>query len=191
MASMIIPLRRSAGAKKGLIKSLREDSARYEDPWKDPAYWTMAVYRFGRWAMEARAPVKPMASKVYGGLRLALELVTHNTIHREAKIGEGFTLLHGGSVHIHPGSVIGERVTIMHEVTLGTNTNPQRTDNGAPVIGDDVFIGAGAKILGPVRIGDGAVIAANSLVLADVPAGATAAGVPARILRFNGRDQAS
>ena len=163
MASMIIPLRRSAGAKKGLIKSLREDSARYEDPWKDPAYWTMAVYRFGRWAMETRAPVKPMASKVYGGLRLALELVTHNTIHREAKIGEGFTLLHGGSVHIHPGSVIG----------------------------DDVFIGAGAKILGPVRIGDGAVIAANSLVLADVPAGATAAGVPARILRFNGRDQAS
>jgi serine O-acetyltransferase len=58
---------------------------------------------------------------------------------------------------------------------------------GAPVIGDDVFIGAGARILGPVKVGDRARIAANSLVVNDVPADATAIGVPAKILRYTGR----
>ena len=184
---MIIELRATSGAGRGLVDTLRDDAKRYEDPWRDPAFWTMAVYRFGRWALQAPPRLRPVASKVYGGLRLGLEVVTHNTVHREAQIGEGFTLLHGGSVRIHPDAVIGERVTIMHEVTIGANT-VQRTDKRAPVIGNDVFVGAGAKILGPVHVGDGAVIAANSLVLIDVPAGATAAGVPARILRFNGRD---
>ena len=56
------------------------------------------------------------------------------------------------------------------------------TDNGYPVIGNDVEIGCGARILGPVRIGDGAVIGANAVVIADVPAGAVAVGIPARIV---------
>jgi serine O-acetyltransferase len=71
----------------------------------------------------------------------------------------------------------------MHDVTIGTNMERE----GVPVLGDDVFVGAGAKILGPVRIGSGARIAANSLVLQDVPEGATAIGVPARVLRYTGR----
>jgi serine O-acetyltransferase len=188
---MIIDLHRRPGRPRGLVETLKDDAKRYEDPWKDPAFWTMAVYRYGRWAMDLESPrLRAAASKLYGGLRLGVEVVFHNTVHREARIGEEFTLLHGGSVRIHPASVIGDRVSIMHEVTLGANT-VQRAVKGAPTIGNDVFIGAGAKILGPVKVGDGAVIAANSLVLTDVPAGATAAGVPARILRFNGREEAS
>jgi serine O-acetyltransferase len=58
---------------------------------------------------------------------------------------------------------------------------------GVPRIGNDVFIGAGAKILGPVTVGDGAIVAANSLVLTNVPPGATAVGVPARMLNYTGR----
>jgi serine O-acetyltransferase len=72
----------------------------------------------------------------------------------------------------------------MHDVTIGESDR-----RGVPVIGDDVFIGAGAKVLGPIRIGHGARVAANSLVIADVPDGATAIGVPARILSYSGRKQ--
>lgn len=171
-----------------LIDRLRADAPRYDRPARNPAFWTMCVYHFGRWA-DARPSeaARNLASKIYGGLFLAIELLTLNELNREVEIGEGFTLLHSGSVRIHPYAKIGERVTIMHEVTLGTNQNELRDDHRAPIIEDDVFIGAGAKILGPVRVGRGAVVAANSLVLQDVPPGATAVGVPARILRYNGR----
>jgi serine O-acetyltransferase len=98
-------------------------------------------------------------------------------------VGEEFHLIHWGNTKIHPGVVIGNRVGIMHDVTLGTTMERP----GVPRIGNDVFIGAGAKILGPVTIGDGAVVAANSLVLSDVPPGATAVGVPARVLNYTGR----
>jgi len=91
--------------------------------------------------------------------------------------------VHGWNIKIHPESVIGARVGIMHDVTLGTNMERP----GAPVIGDDVFIGAGARIIGGVHIGNGARIAANSLVIGDVPAGATAIGVPARVMQYTGR----
>ena len=71
----------------------------------------------------------------------------------------------------------------MHDVTIGTNMDRP----GVPRLGNNVFVGAGAKILGGISIGDGARIAANSLVVCDVPAGATAVGVPARVLQYTGR----
>jgi serine O-acetyltransferase len=73
--------------------------------------------------------------------------------------------------------VLGDRVRLM-----GNNTIGAARDDGSPTIGNDVEIGCGARILGPVRIGHGAVIGANAVVLHDVPDGATAVGVPARIL---------
>jgi len=80
---------------------------------------------------------------------------------------------------------IGRNVTIVSNVTIG-----MRDQHAFPTIGDDVYIGAGARILGAVAIGDGARIGANAVVLADVPAGATAVGVPARIVRQGGpRDE--
>jgi len=78
---------------------------------------------------------------------------------------------------IHKEVVIGSNVTICQNVTVGG-----RGKAGAPVIEDNVFIGAGACVLGPVRIGNGARIGANAVVLADIPAGAVAVGIPARIV---------
>lgn len=76
--------------------------------------------------------------------------------------------------------MIGANVTIMHQVTIGT-----RDIDESAVIGDDVFIGAGAKILGKIKIGNGAKIGANAVVIKDVPANATVVGVPGRIIEKN------
>jgi acetyltransferase-like isoleucine patch superfamily enzyme len=89
---------------------------------------------------------------VYGFLFLLVELSSGIVLNREVRVGKDFHLVHSGNIKIHPDTVIGDRVGIMHDVTLGSNTER----GGAPILGNDVFIGAGAKVLGNVRIGDGA-----------------------------------
>lgn len=167
-----------------LIRTLKSDFRRHDASLKNPALWAVAVYRFGRYANELpRGVVRSVASKAYGLMFLGVEVTSGIVFNREATVGEDFHLIHWGNTKIHPGVVMGDRVGIMHDVTLGTTMERE----GVPRIGNDVFIGAGAKILGPVTIGDRAIIAANSLVLSDVPAGATAVGVPARVLNYTGR----
>lgn len=149
----------------------------------NPALWAIVVYRFGNWSNGLAGPAGWLTSKAYGLMFLGVELASGIVLNREARIGEDFHIVHSGNIKIHPETVIGDRVGIMQDVTLGTNMER----DGAPIIGNDVFIGAGAKVLGAVRIGNGARIAANSLVLTDVPEGASAVGVPARIFRYTGR----
>jgi serine O-acetyltransferase len=169
---------------RALVETLKGDFKRHEASLKNPALWAVAVYRFGRYANELPPGVaRSVASKAYGVLFLGVELTSGIVFNREATVGKDFHLIHWGNTKIHPGVVIGDRVGIMHDVTLGTTMERQ----GVPRIGNDVFIGAGAKILGPVTIGDGAIVASNSLVLSDVPPGATAVGVPARMLNYTGR----
>jgi serine O-acetyltransferase len=165
-----------------LLRELKADYARHGSSLRNMAFWAMATYRFGRWANEQPAPVRTAGGRMYGAMSLFVEATSGILLNREAVVGEGFHLVHAGNIKIHPKCVIGRRVGIMQDVTLGEGERP-----GAPVIGDDVFIGAGAKVLGPVHIGDRARIAANSLVITDVPADSTAIGVPAKILRYNGR----
>jgi serine O-acetyltransferase len=155
----------------------REDVRRHEG-WSDPAVWPLLVHRLGRTCDELPAPLRKLASKLYGATALGVELATGTRLHRETEVGEGLHLIHGRNVRVHPRAVIGARVTLMHDVTIGTGMDDPR----APVLEDDVFVGAGAKILGGVRIGRGARIAANSLVITDIPPGARAMGVPARPL---------
>lgn len=83
-------------------------------------------------------------------------------------------------VVIGAGAVIGRGCRIYHGVTLGIS---HRDNDGFPVLGENVLVGAGAKILGPIVVGNGAKIGANSVVLSDVPAGASAIGVPARVVQ--------
>ena len=84
--------------------------------------------------------------------------------------------------------MIGRNCNIAHQVTIGTSAGGR---TGAPTIGDGVYIGTGAKIIGTIDVGDGAKIAANSLVMTNVPAGATAIGVPARVMRAPSQGPAS
>ena len=108
-------------------------------------------------------------------------IATGADIPLNCNIAGGLLLTHPNGVVIYPGSVIGPNCLIFQQVTLGTG-GPKP---GAPILGGNVFVGAGAKILGGVKIGDHAVIGANAVVLQDVPLGATAVGVPAKITSTN------
>jgi serine O-acetyltransferase len=102
-------------------------------------------------------------------------------IPSHASIGEGTHIEHRGvAVVINRRAVIGKRCSIGAQVVIG---GKGKDIPGVPLIGDDVYLGAGAKILGAIRVGNGATIGANSVVLRDVPDGATAVGIPARVLR--------
>ena len=159
-----------------MLESVREDFKVHGRSLRSGGFWTLAVYRFGRWSMEQESPfVRSTSSRVYAVLRAVAQLATGIALERETQIGQGFHIIHSGMISIHPRAVIGERVGVMHGVTLGTNMG-----TGAPVIGNDVFIGCHASILGEVTVGDGARVSANSLVINDVPPGGVAIGVPAK-----------
>lgn len=99
-------------------------------------------------------------------------------IHPGAKIGRGLCIDHGMGVVIGETAEVGDDVLIYHGVTLGGTGKDKGKRH--PTVGNGVIIGSGAKVLGPINIGDGAKIGSNAVVLKDVPARATAVGVPAR-----------
>lgn len=102
-----------------------------------------------------------------------------------AKVGKNVVFGYSGlAIVVHKRAEIGDNVVIGPNVTIGGRSGLERV----PVIEDGVTIGAGARILGPVRVGRGAFIGANAVVLSDVPAGATAVGVPARIVKTSARE---
>ena len=101
-------------------------------------------------------------------------------IHPAAVIGSGVFLDHGTGIVIGETAVVGDAVSMLHGVTLG-GTGAERGDRH-PKIGKGVLLGAGAKVLGNIHVGDYAKVASGSVVLKEVPAGCTAAGVPARLV---------
>lgn len=105
-------------------------------------------------------------------------------IHPAAKIGKGLFIDHGMGVVIGETTVIGDNCTIYQNVTLGGTGKD--TGKRHPTLGNNVLVGSGAKVLGPFKVGDNARIAAGAVVLSEVPANATAVGVPARIVKLNG-----
>ena len=106
--------------------------------------------------------------------------ITGIEIHPGAKIGSAILIDHGMGVVIGETAVIGNRVTIYHGTTLGGTG--KETGKRHPTVGNDVIIGAGAKVLGPITIGDNSKIGANSVVLKNVPENSTVVGIPGKII---------
>ena len=109
-------------------------------------------------------------------------------IHPGAKIGKNLFIDHGMGVVIGETSEIGNNVTIYHAVTLGgispsIESEKQRNEKRHPTIGDDVVIGSGAQIIGPIKVGNGSRVAANAVVVNNVPEDSTMVGVPAKIIK--------
>lgn len=157
-----------------------EDYEMHERDLSRPGFRALLVYRFGNWRMHIRKPWRAPFTLVY---RTMFRFVRNHygvEIPFSAKIGRRVVIEHQGDIVIHGCTVIGDDCVIRQGVTLGNRHMHAPFD--APVLGQRVNVGAGAKLLGGIRVGDDASIGANSVVLKDVPAGGTAVGIPARLL---------
>jgi len=163
-----------------MFDNLREDWITYErDIWRQ-GLWAMAVYRFGRWRYRFRhRSVRAPLSFIYKILFKLVQVVTGIELPCEASIGHRFRIDHFGGVIVSGDVVFGDDVVIRNGVTIGLRRAGVR---GSPKIGSRVDIGAGAKILGGINIGDDTAIGANAVVLQDVPPDSIAIGIPARII---------
>ena len=134
----------------------------------------LGFYRVGNWSYRHGVPVVPWLMKGLTRLIHSSHIPSQATIGRTSMLGYS-----GLGVVIHPRAVIGENVIIGSHVTIGGRSG----HHDVPVIGNDVFVGAGACILGPIRVGDGSVIGANAVVIENVEPRCVVAGVPAKVVR--------
>lgn len=146
---------------------------------KEQSAWAVWTYRFGR-RVDARAPglVRRMLTRCYWLLFRVVETAVGVSLPKAATIGPGLRIWHFGGIFLHPDTVIGADCTLRQGVTIGN----REAGGPVPVLGDGVDVGAYAQLLGGIRIGNGARIGALSVVLCDVPDGATAVGSPARVI---------
>jgi serine O-acetyltransferase len=139
----------------------------------------LLAHRFAHALDEAGVPLAPRL------LSYLTRAVTGVEIHPAARIGREFFIDHGSGVVIGETAEIGERVTLYQGVTLG-GTGFQRGKRH-PTLGDNVTVGSGAKLLGPIAVGDGAKIGANTVVVEDVPPYATVVGNPGHPVKVDGK----
>jgi serine O-acetyltransferase len=166
------------------FEDFRADRSRYtiRSWWLDRTIWGVLAFRLGQWIDEStRSGPRKVLRQVHGVLSMWMTAFSGIEIARGATIGPGLRIVHGHGVVISPGVVIGSHCSILHGVTLGA-----RVGGDAPVLGDDVEIGAYAVIIGNITIGDSAHVGAASVVVDDVPPCANVAGNPARVLRIRG-----
>lgn len=179
-----------------LLSDIRQDwwrcgptaRARVREVIHNPAMWAVFVYRFRRWVAETfPRPVRWLFAPLTGPLGVGVGLLTHVQLDTSARVGPGLYLPHLGTVVIGPGSVVGRNCTIAHCVTVGRRGGPPAgPEDGVPVIGDRVYIGPGAAIVGPVSVGDDSLISAGAVVIKSIPVRSVVGGSPGRVLSREG-----
>jgi len=163
------------------VARYRANGYRGKELWLDPALWAIVCYRLGNWLHVAKPFVLvriPLKIVSYVANKFC-EIILEMCIDPQATIGPGLYIGHIGGVHINPQAVLGSNCNLAHRVTIGASAMGRE---GSPALGDDVYIGTGATLIGKIKIGNGAKIAANTLVISNIPAGATVMGVPGRII---------
>lgn len=164
-----------------MFENIREDWHTYDRQLSRQGLWAMCVYRFGRWRYTIRWRWLRMPfSFIYKVLKPISEVLTGIEVPCEATLGRRCRIDHFGGIIISGDAVFGDDCVIRNGVTVGLRHTGQR---GSPILGNRVDIGAGAKILGAIRIGDDVQIGANAVVLKDVPSNSIAVGVPARVIQ--------
>lgn len=162
-----------------MFENIRADLASHSGDWGAQGFWALLVYRFGRWRYGVRPALlrKPL-SLLYKLLYKFIQIITGIELPCEIPIGNGFVIEHSGGIVISGYASFGANCRIRNGVVIGLS---RVEDPCAPQIGNNVDIGAGAKVLGNIRIGDNVLIGANAVVISDVPPNCIAVGVPAVI----------
>jgi serine O-acetyltransferase len=162
-----------------MFENIRADLASHRGDWGAQGFWALLVYRFGRWRYGVRPALlrKPL-SLLYKLLYKFIQIITGIELPCEVPIGNGFVIEHSGGIVISGYASFGANCRIRNGVVIGLS---RVEDPCAPQIGNNVDIGAGAKVLGNIRIGDNVLIGANAVVISDVPPNCIAVGVPAVI----------
>jgi serine O-acetyltransferase len=162
-------LRRCSGRAPSSFRILK----RY---FSDSGFKAVMLYRIARWLFVHRFPLFPRLLTMHAIARTGAEIMP------QSSIGPGLVLKHSVGVVVGSGSVVGRNCTILQGVTLGENYKG-KDDHKYPRVGDDVTLCAGAKLLGGIRVGNGALIGANAVVILEVPANSVVVGVPGRVVR--------
>lgn len=181
-SNQILNVSESKTCELGLWQQIKEDWIAHGQDWTKPGFRAVAVQRFGVWRMKIkskllRAPFSILYRALYRKVRNTYGIELSYSV----QLGRRVIIEHQGAIVIHGDCSIGDDCIIRQGVTLGNRYVDRPFD--APKVGARVNVGAGAKIFGNITIGDGANIGANAVVLCDVPAGATAVGIPAKIIK--------
>lgn len=165
-----------------LPKIILEDLRAHREGVFAQGFWALLVYRYSRPRLRCSNRVLRKLWYIPNLLgRKVIEMTCGIMLPEGADIGHRLNIEHFGGIIVHGAATIGDDCVLRQGVTLGNKVDDRPHD--APRLGNRVDVGAGAKILGAVTIGDDAIIGANSVVVRDVPAGAVVAGIPARIIR--------
>jgi serine O-acetyltransferase len=160
-----------------MFERIRADLRAHDGQWGRPGFWALVIYRLGRWRYRIRnAWLRKPFSLLYHFLFSIVKLVTGIELPCEVEVGDGFVIDHHGGIVISGYAKFGKNCRIRTGVVVGLS---RVEDPCAPKFGDNVDIGAGAKILGPILVGNNVRIGANAVVICDVPDNAVAVGVPA------------
>ncbi|MEA1868490.1 MAG: serine O-acetyltransferase [Thermodesulfobacteriota bacterium] len=166
-----------------MFSDLISDLRTYKGDWTCQGFWVMVVYRFGRWRYNiGNKWLRKPFSLLYKFFYRIIQIVTGIEFPCEVEIGRNFRIDHFSDIVVSGYAVFGDNCVIRNGVTVGLRNVD---DPVAPRIGNNVDIGAGAKVLGGITIGNNVNIGANAVVLKDVPDNSIAVGVPARIIRRN------
>lgn len=171
----------SETAELGLWQQIKEDWIAHGRDWTRPGFRAVAVHRFGVWRMKIkpillRAPLSILYRALFRKIRNTYGI----ELPYSAQLGRRVVIEHQSCIVIHGDCVIGDDCIIRQGVTMGNRYLDRPFD--APKLGKRVNVGAGAKLFGNITIGDDANIGANAVVLIDVPPGATAVGIPAKVI---------
>ncbi|MES2579496.1 MAG: serine acetyltransferase [Pseudomonadota bacterium] len=160
-----------------MFNHIKQDLENYRGDWAAQGFWVMLVYRFGRWRYTIKNVfVRKLCSLIYKILYKLVQIITGIELPCEVEVGENFLIDHFGGIVISGYAKFGDNCRIRNGVVVGLKNVDEPC---APQIGHNVDIGAGAKLLGNIKIGNNVSIGANSVVLIDVPDDAIAVGVPA------------
>jgi serine O-acetyltransferase len=168
-----------------MFDNVRADLRAYKGDWGAQGFWVMLVYRFGRWRYTVRPVLarKPM-SILYKLMYKWVQVLAGVELPCEVPVGKNFVIDHFGGIVISGYASFGDNCRIRNGVVVGLRNVDEPC---APQIGNNVDIGAGAKLLGPIRVGNNVAIGANAVVICDVPDDSIAIGIPAKVKPRNAK----